>query len=52
MANLNSVGNYCKICGFRGGGYEECRLLGYDHPVRTSRETLRLRYSAQPVNAM
>jgi hypothetical protein len=32
--------------------YEECRLLGYRKPVRTSQETLRLRYRAQPVNAM
>jgi hypothetical protein len=32
--------------------YEECRLLEYKNPVRTSQETLRLRYRAQPVNAM
>jgi hypothetical protein len=31
---------------------EECRLLGYKNPVHTSQETLRLRYRAQPVNAM
>jgi hypothetical protein len=24
---------------FRGGDYEECRLLGYKNPVRTSQET-------------
>jgi hypothetical protein len=29
----------CKISGFHGGHYEECRLLGYKHPVRTSQET-------------
>jgi hypothetical protein len=26
----------CKILGFHGGDYEECRLLGYKNPVRTS----------------
>jgi hypothetical protein len=31
---------------------EKCRLLGYKSPVRTSQETIRLRYRAQPVNAM
>jgi hypothetical protein len=25
----------CKICGFRGGDYEECRLKIYKNPVRT-----------------
>jgi hypothetical protein len=29
----------CIIWGFRGGDYEECRLLGYKHLVRTSQET-------------
>jgi hypothetical protein len=29
----------CKIWGFQGGDYEECRLLGYKYPVRTSQET-------------
>jgi hypothetical protein len=29
----------CKICGFHGGDYEECRLLGYKNPVHTSQET-------------
>jgi hypothetical protein len=29
----------CKIRGVHGGNYEECRLLGYKHPVRTSQET-------------
>jgi hypothetical protein len=41
----------CKISGFHCGDYEECRLLGYKNPVRTSQET-RLRYRAQSVNAM
>jgi hypothetical protein len=30
----------CKIWEFHGGDYEECRLLGYKTPVRTSQETL------------
>jgi hypothetical protein len=42
----------CEIWRFHGGDYEESRLLGYKNPVRTSQETLRLRYRAQPVNAM
>jgi hypothetical protein len=29
----------CKIWGFHGGDYEECRLLGYKTTVRTSQET-------------
>jgi hypothetical protein len=29
----------CKIWGFHCGDYEECRLLGYKIPVRTSQET-------------
>jgi hypothetical protein len=29
----------CKIWGFHGGHYEECHLLGYKNPVRTSQET-------------
>jgi hypothetical protein len=29
----------CKICDFHSGDYEECRLLGYKNPVRTSQET-------------
>jgi hypothetical protein len=29
----------CKIWGFHGGDYEECRLLEYKKPVRTSQET-------------
>jgi hypothetical protein len=27
----------CKIRGFHGGDYEECRLLGYKNPVPTPR---------------
>jgi hypothetical protein len=29
----------CKIWGFHVGDYEECRLLGYKNPVRTTLET-------------
>jgi hypothetical protein len=29
----------CKILGFHGCNYEECRLLGYKNQVRTSQET-------------
>jgi hypothetical protein len=29
----------CKVWGFHGGDYEECHLLGYKNPVRTSQET-------------
>jgi hypothetical protein len=29
----------CKIWGFHGSNYEECRLMGYKNPVRTSQET-------------
>jgi hypothetical protein len=29
----------CKIWGFHGGDYEECRLLGYKNAVHTSQET-------------
>jgi hypothetical protein len=28
----------CKILGFNGGDYEECRLLGHTNPVHTSQE--------------
>jgi hypothetical protein len=31
--------NEYKILAFHGGDYEECRLLGYKTPVRTSQET-------------
>jgi hypothetical protein len=41
-----------KICGFHGGDFEECRLLGYKNLDRNSQETLRFRYRAQPVNVM
>jgi hypothetical protein len=37
----------CKIGGFHGGDYEECRLLVYRNPVLTSGNTLRLRYRGQ-----
>jgi hypothetical protein len=30
---------YQEICGFHGSDYEECHLLGYKNPVRTSQET-------------
>jgi hypothetical protein len=29
----------CKILGFHGGDYEECRLLGYKGPVPISQKT-------------
>jgi hypothetical protein len=35
----NIIGCLCKIWSFHGGNYEECRLLGYKDPVRTSQET-------------
>jgi hypothetical protein len=43
----------CNIWGFQGGDYEECRLLEYKKPVRTSQETHYV-YAAEPrpVNAM
>jgi hypothetical protein len=36
MATTNLL---CKICDFHGGDNEECRVLGYKNPVRTSQET-------------
>jgi hypothetical protein len=43
----------CKIWCFHGGNYEECRLLGYKNPSSYfTGDTLRLRYRAEPVNAM
>jgi hypothetical protein len=43
----------CKICGFHGSDYEECRLLGYRNPGSYfTGDTSRLRYTVQPVNAM
>jgi hypothetical protein len=42
----------CKIWGFHGGDYEQCRFLGYKNPVLTSQDTIYLRYRAQPVEAM
>jgi hypothetical protein len=32
------MASYCKIWGFQGGDYEECRRLGYKIPVRASQE--------------
>jgi hypothetical protein len=29
----------CKIWGFHGGDHEECRILEYKNPVRTSQQT-------------
>jgi hypothetical protein len=29
----------CKVWGFLGGDYKECRLLAYKNPVRTTQET-------------
>jgi hypothetical protein len=29
----------CTILGFHYGDYDECRLLGYKTPIRTSQET-------------
>jgi hypothetical protein len=29
----------CKVLDSHGGDYEECRLLGYKNPVRTSQKT-------------
>jgi hypothetical protein len=40
--NVGAVAKWgiqCKVWGFHGGDYEECRLLGYKNPVRTSQET-------------
>jgi hypothetical protein len=37
--NIGKWGKGCKIWGFHGGDYEECCLLGYKNPVRTSQET-------------
>jgi hypothetical protein len=33
----NRIGD--KLLGLHGGDYEECRVLGYKNPVRTSQET-------------
>jgi hypothetical protein len=38
MSLANSIST-CNIAGVYGGDYEECRLLGYKNPVRTSQET-------------
>jgi hypothetical protein len=37
--NSQEAGWVCEICGFHGGDYEECRLLGYKNPVHTSQGT-------------
>jgi hypothetical protein len=42
----------CKIWSIRRGDYEECRLLGQKNSLYLTGDTLRLRYRAQPVNAM
>jgi hypothetical protein len=41
MSPLQSCAGYgyVRFLGFHGGDYEECRLLGYKNPVRTSQET-------------
>jgi hypothetical protein len=43
---------FVKIRGYHGCDYEECRLLRYKNPVRTSKEAHYVCYRAQPVNAM
>jgi hypothetical protein len=43
----------CKISGFHGSDYEECRHLGYKYRVRTSPETHYVSATEQSsVNAM
>jgi hypothetical protein len=42
----------CKIWGFHDCDYEECCLVGYRTSSYPTGDTLRLRYRAQPVNAM
>jgi hypothetical protein len=43
----------CNISGCHGSDYEECRLLGYTKPISYfTGDTLLLRYTVQPVNAM
>jgi hypothetical protein len=37
--NKEKIREWCKIWGFHGGDYEECRILAYKNPVRTSQET-------------
>jgi hypothetical protein len=36
---IRKILELCKIWDFHGGDYEECRLLGYKAPVRTSQDT-------------
>jgi hypothetical protein len=38
-SHIIELQRFCKIWGFHGGDYEECRLLGYKTPVHTSQET-------------
>jgi hypothetical protein len=38
-ANSVMIIRKCKAWGYHGGNYEECHLLGYKTPVRTSQET-------------
>jgi hypothetical protein len=38
-SNVSNSIYTCKILGFHGGDYEECRLMGYKTPVCTSQET-------------
>jgi hypothetical protein len=41
----------CRIWGFRGADYEECRLLGYRTTISyLIGNTLHFSYRAQPVN--
>jgi hypothetical protein len=37
---------------FRGGDYEECRLVRHKSPVRTSQETHYVSARDQPINAV
>jgi hypothetical protein len=39
----------CKICGFHGNDYEECRRLGYKPSSYFTGDTLRFSYRVQPV---
>jgi hypothetical protein len=41
----------CEIWGFHGSDYEECRLLGYKNPVRTSQDTHYV-YATEPSRLM
>jgi hypothetical protein len=39
LTESGSAVRVCQIWGFHGSDYEECHLLGYKNPVRTSQET-------------